>query len=272
MPYKTLMVHMDAGQANGGVLGVTAALAERYQAGVIGIAACEPIRLGYADGVLGGELAVVEQQIVDDHLKVVGADFHACDALRHRVLGWRCIPTLEPVSHIVAREARCADLIVTGISTGGLDASLHAETGDLIIRAGRPVLVVPPQPVSAEFNTVMVAWSDRRECRRAIADALPFLSDADRVIVAGVGADLPGIRAQIEDVAEWLGRHHVAADVIVATDKAGKVDRLATIAHDHAIDLIVAGAYGHNRLAEWAFGGVTRGLLLSGKHCAFLSH
>ena len=272
MPYKTLMVHLDAGRTNAGVLAVTTALAERYQAGVVGIAACEPVQIGYAQGDFGGELAVVEQQIVDDELKVVGAEFHTCEALRPHVLDWRFIPTLEPVSHIVAIEARCADLVITGVSVGGLDTSRHADTGDLVMRAGRPVLVVPPQPVSAEFNTVMVAWSDTRECRRAIIDAMPFLIDADRVIVAGVGTELPTIRAQIEDVTGWLGRHRIGADIIVRGKHGGKVETLAAIALNHAVDLIVAGAYGHNRLAEWAFGGVTRGLLLGGNHCALLSH
>ncbi|RZM09135.1 MAG: universal stress protein, partial [Sphingomonas sp.] len=37
-------------------------------------------------------------------------------------------------------------------------------------------------------------------------------------------------------------------------------------------DLVVAGAYGHSRIREWAFGGVTRDLLLRDRRCTLLSH
>ena len=37
-------------------------------------------------------------------------------------------------------------------------------------------------------------------------------------------------------------------------------------------DLIVAGAYGHTRLGEWIFGGVTNELLASSPVCCMLSH
>lgn len=272
MPYKTLLVHLDTGQPNAGVLAVAAALAQRHAAGAIGIAACEPVQIAYVDGDYSNVFAAVEQQIVDDELKAVAAEFAACEALRPHVLEWRGIATLEPVAQIVAHAARCADLVITGISTGRLDATRHADTGQLVLRAGRPVLVVPPRHATANFATVLVAWNDTRECRRAIADALPLLRDAERVIVVGVGSDLPMLRAGIDDVIEWLGRHSISADTIVAPAGPTAVDRLTAIVNEQAADLIVAGAYGHNRLAEWAFGGVTRSLLLGGTHCALLSH
>jgi nucleotide-binding universal stress UspA family protein len=37
-------------------------------------------------------------------------------------------------------------------------------------------------------------------------------------------------------------------------------------------DLIVAGGYGHSRLGEWIFGGVTRELLSASPVCCLLSH
>jgi nucleotide-binding universal stress UspA family protein len=41
---------------------------------------------------------------------------------------------------------------------------------------------------------------------------------------------------------------------------------------DDGIDLVVAGGYGHTRLGEWIFGGVTRDLLTNGPVCCLLSH
>ena len=37
-------------------------------------------------------------------------------------------------------------------------------------------------------------------------------------------------------------------------------------------DLIVAGGYGHSRLGEWVFGGVTDALLRQTARCVLFSH
>jgi nucleotide-binding universal stress UspA family protein len=54
--------------------------------------------------------------------------------------------------------------------------------------------------------------------------------------------------------------------------KGTSIDTLAGIANDVEADLVVAGAYGHSRIREWAFGGVTRDLLLRDRRCTLLSH
>ena len=46
---------------------------------------------------------------------------------------------------------------------------------------------------------------------------------------------------------------------------------LHVVAEEKA-DLIVAGGYGHSRLGEWIFGGVTRELLTASPVCCMLSH
>nr|WP_284210224.1 universal stress protein [Methylorubrum aminovorans] len=43
-------------------------------------------------------------------------------------------------------------------------------------------------------------------------------------------------------------------------------------ASEQAADLIVLGAYGHGRLREWVFGGVTRDLLAGAPICCLMSH
>ncbi len=37
-------------------------------------------------------------------------------------------------------------------------------------------------------------------------------------------------------------------------------------------DLLVTGAYGHSRLREWVFGGVTRDILRTAPLCCLMSH
>lgn len=51
-----------------------------------------------------------------------------------------------------------------------------------------------------------------------------------------------------------------------------QIHQLSAIALTHGADLIVAGAYGHQRLREWVFGGVTQELLAQPPCCLLLAH
>ena len=48
--------------------------------------------------------------------------------------------------------------------------------------------------------------------------------------------------------------------------------QLIRLASDEGADLIVIGGYGHSRLGEWMFGGMTRGLLKEAPFCLLMSH
>ncbi len=61
-----------------------------------------------------------------------------------------------------------------------------------------------------------------------------------------------------------------SARVELSAGDAGS--QLDAIASEARIDIIVAGAYGHTRLREWIFGGVTRHLLHQSSTCTLLSH
>jgi hypothetical protein len=56
MTYSTLMAHLNLGISNEGLLHITADLAERFNAHVIGITACQPLQITYGDGFMAGDL------------------------------------------------------------------------------------------------------------------------------------------------------------------------------------------------------------------------
>ena len=98
-------------------------------------------------------------------------------------------------------------------------------------------------------------------CIRDRADAVPLLLSAEEVTVVKVDRDpSEAVRTGVADVVAYLPRPGVQARAEVLTDKDESA-RLREFIAECRADLVVSGAYGHSRLREWAFGGVTRSLL-----------
>ncbi len=274
MRYATLLVHMIVGRPNGAVLKVAGEIAKLFGARTVGIAACQPVQLisgvEYNDGAVVGML----RDEFDKETKATEAEYRAAFESSQSSLEWRSSDSSLPLSEYLAREARCADVIITSVAPADrFDSSRHVNIGDLIMRAGRPVLVVPHAGTSLPFQRVVVAWKDTREARRAIRDAMPLLKAAKDVTVVEIASDANESAAlsRVKDVTAWLKSHGVTAVPLVSPSKGDDASCLDAIFESQQADLVVAGAYGHSRLREWAFGGVTDNLLRTGR-CALLSH
>src|SRR5208282_6593728 len=84
--------------------------------------------------------------------------------------------------------------------------------------------------------------------------------------------EMEAARRRLGDVGDWFARHGVETNCLAAPLNGIEAVHLAAIAKDLDVDLIVAGAFGRSRLREWAFGGVTRDLLLKADRCTLVSH
>jgi nucleotide-binding universal stress UspA family protein len=276
MTYATLMVHLDVDHPNDTRLRLAGELAEQFNAGAIGIAACELAQSPYfAEGAVAVELIDKDRALLRKRIDVLQDAFRAALKGRAREIEWRSDIAL-PTEYVV-RAARAADLIITGANRDGvlLDPVRRLDPSDLVLRAGRPVFVVPPQAEHLALNRVMVAWKDTREARRAVADALPLLAKAKDVVVVEVVEEddqRAAARARIDEVVAWLAHHGISATARVPTPSRDVVPKLEAAADELGIDVVVAGAYGHTRLREWVLGGVTRHLVTRSKRCSFLAH
>ena len=274
MTYKTLMVQLAVGKSNAELLRVTGDLAARHDARIVGIAACQPMPFAYGDGYPSGAAIMDFQNEIKADLRDAETEFRDALKASKAKLEWRSAYTTESLPYYLACEARCADLIIASVGTAGtLDTPRHTSLGVLVMRAGRPVLVVPHTGANTQLDRIVVAWKDTREARRAAVEALPILAFASHVTVVEVAdeSDMPAARGRVEDVASWLALHGIAAVSSAVTSHGDNFDKIDALLNKHAADLVVAGAYGHSRLREWAFGGVTHGLLKGG-HCALLAH
>lgn len=275
--YCSLMVILELGRDNTRLLGVAGDIAERFGTDVMGVAACEPLKIVYASGNLPGGIVEMDDAEIKQHVQDAERQFLSILGQRHvRGLTWRASIT-DGASKFVLKQARCADLVVMNqrASDDAFEQLRYASANDIVMEAGHPVIVLPPQVETWHAKHIMIGWRDTRDARRAVIDAMPLLKRAEQVTVleiAGAGA-LDEAAANVEDLAYWLRRHDVSAhgQAVPAIAKNGR-DQLRSIADQQSVDLIVAGAYGHSRFREWAFGGVTQDLLLHATVAVLMSH
>ncbi|MCR5879274.1 universal stress protein [Phenylobacterium sp. J367] len=272
--YDCVLVHVEPGLASSRRTEVAAGLAKRFGARLIGLEAetVEPIPVADPYG------AEMTAQVFDQLAHEVDANLERAEESFRRDGAeadgeWRAA-RMAPADALVLLS-RAADLIVMGAGSPPINAFRVADPAEVVLRAGKPVLVAPADPPAPHPRAVVIAWKDTRESRRAVADALPLLADADDVVVMSVctEAQVDDSRTSTQDVVDALRRRGVPARAHVVTAPDGSVaDELNAEAAAIGANLIVAGAYGHSRLAEWVFGGVTRALLSHPTRYLLLSH
>ena len=275
MDYKTVMVSLALDRPNDACLAVAGDLAERFEARVIGIAASD-LRppLYFADGRAAQKLFDEEAAAIRRRLSELEAEFHAGVEKRAKALEWRSAQAV-PVPYVL-RQARRGDILVVGARSETLvDPCAAADPSALLMQAGRPIIVVPPALEWLDFRSVVVAWKDVREARRAVFDALPILARAQDVTIVEIpepGAPRADALQNVADVASWLLGHGIIASTVVPDSAAGVTEQLERITADVGAGAVIAGAYGHSRLSEWILGGVTRQLVNPSNRCSLLSH
>jgi len=167
------------------------------------------------------------------------------------------------VGQALAAETHTADLFVGTRPYGDPDRQ-HRTEETVLFSSGRPCLLLPPKSsASGRFENVLVAWKSGREAARAVKDALPFLQQAEQVTIALATeeADEETRTSSGADVARYLSRHGVHAEVRELAGWNSAADALANEVEASRAQLVVAGAYGHTRMVERLLGGVTRTLL-----------
>lgn len=202
-----------------------------------------------------------DERKLDERVKAV-AELVALDGLSCDVTGEYSEQAW--IDMAAGRHARYADLTIVGPELANTVALKSGVLNGVLFEAERPVLVIPegaeatPHPA-----TVLVAWNSGLEASRAVRESLGLLVGAKAVHVTMVDPEADESGAEPgADIATYLARHGVKAIVDrlpslgLSTDKV-----LMRHASDIAADLVVMGAYGHSRLRQRIFGGVTRSVI-----------
>lgn len=177
------------------------------------------------------------------------------------------------VSALLRHAGRWHDLLVIG--AGGEDAwQSPAGLAQLVMTTDLPCVVVPQAAGERDVRhgCIAVAWNGALEAIGALHAALPLLQLAERVVVLS-GTQRPAAAGLVRfDLDAWAEQHGVRIEYLMMEPGEDVGADLLDAAQEVSADLLVAGAYGRSRLAEWALGGVTRHLLRNSQIPLLLRH
>lgn len=267
--FKTIIVQVDDSPSMDGRLQAAAALANAFDAHLVGSAATGVSWPTYA--VLTGTMAVTPADNFDNFRRAGRASLDRF-AERARQLGVQSIEQRlveDDQRAALLMQSRYADLLVTSRDEDG-SSGMRGLPQYLALHSARPVLAVPPhagQPLAHNMDntdSIVAAWDGSVPALRAIVSALPLLQRAPAVHLALINperesnlhGDDPGA-----DMATYLARHGVRIEVVVEHTAAPAGSALLDIAAARGAGLLVAGAFGHSRYHEIVLGGVTRTML-----------
>jgi nucleotide-binding universal stress UspA family protein len=258
----TVLLHINPDPGHEARLAAAIAIAKSRGGHIICIQVLPP---PIAPGDPAGAVTVAE---VIEVMERTAAEFQEEVEVRldQAELGWTWLRLMEDATTAIVSHSRLADLILLGADETVLPLA------PVVLDARTPVLAVPRQ--SAGFPTgapALLAWNGSHPAANAMRAALPLLREMQITHILVVDRDdeeFPAARAM-----EYLSHHAVHAEIHWRHSEGRSVaETILTFAGHFDSGLIVAGAFGHNRLREMLLGSVTRELTSSSPLPLFLSH
>jgi nucleotide-binding universal stress UspA family protein len=162
------------------------------------------------------------------------------------------------ISDTIIEEAEGADLILMAkkgehfhLKEGGLIGSV----AEVVIRhSGKPVMVIPES--FREIESMGLAYDGSAPARKALELSLNISEKAKWpitvLIISADAAKAADLSAQVEDMAQ-----KGLADCEVIISAGREADEILKFIAEGPVELMVMGAYGHNRLRELLLGSTT---------------
>jgi nucleotide-binding universal stress UspA family protein len=198
-------------------------------------------------------------------------------AFRKEDVSWDYRKSTGSVVQVLLSYGALADVIVTGrVHRGGKsERAALGQLGDVIMKSRVPVLITPDAgAVFDPSGKAVIGWNDSYEAANAVRSALPLLKYASNVEVISVeepaeknAALFPSTR-----LLEYLSRHDINAELTVEKEVDFVSETLLAAALDGGASYLVLGGFGHSRIREYVFGGVTRAMLESSPVNLVIAH
>jgi nucleotide-binding universal stress UspA family protein len=188
---------------------------------------------------------------------------------------WDWVHKIGDVADLVVHTVELSDIVVMNTDMRGTAIpEMRSAVSTSAIKAKKPILAVPKGMLRfSASGLAIVAWDGSAAAAAALRAATPILAYASAVHIVEIDKFREsGVSA--EDGAAYLSRHGIHA--VVRSEKTHGMTsvsaKLIELAERGKADYIVLGAYGHSRMTEAVFGGVTRSMLIHSPVPLILAH
>jgi nucleotide-binding universal stress UspA family protein len=192
-------------------------------------------------------------------------------------VGWDWETLIGRPEDVLLERATLADMVILGTS-GSMGEGTPSDLVALLAIEGRtPVLAVPEEYRFFDASaSVVIAWNGSPQAANALRSARPLLARAGAVylvIIEEEGRKPANFDLSPSAAAQYLSRSGVGAEIVsIPCDRNRVADTLVEAAQTREASCLVLGAYGHSRLRQRLFGGVTRTILSDVRLPLLLAH
>lgn len=177
------------------------------------------------------------------------------------------------VDELIIEEAQNADFILMAkkgehfhLKEGGL---LGSVAQSIVRHSGKPVMITSDK--FREIESMGIAYDGSPSAKKALAFSLALSKQAvwplTGIIITSDQEKAARLSAQIEETALT---HETDCEVIILSGKEG--EKILEFIKEEAVELIVMGAYGHNRLREMLLGSTTSHIIQKSPIPILLTH
>ncbi len=239
-------------------------LAKQFNAGITGLNVVDIRALeGPFFSDISGSLGFIPyqnylpkyQQILEERADMIIEDFKkTCEEMSLQPKTKRLTGI---ISNIIADEAKKVDLVILaqrGEHAQWSSGLMGSTTESVVRKSPRPVLITPQQ--FRPFARVLLAYDGSAESNKAIKLACEFVYSTKMALqVVVVTHNEERGREISQEAEEFIGPYHLTAEVTLLKGEA--YEEILRFAEQHAIDIIIMGAFGHSRIRELFVGGTT---------------
>jgi len=174
----------------------------------------------------------------------------------------------------VGAMGRLYDLTIVSQGDPAVEAFDNQLPQELLLQTGGPLLFIPYTfRGSFKASRIGICWDGSRLAARALRDAMPLLATADTLTAITLNASEVPPEASPAELTKHLARNGLPVRTIsLEADRSDVQPSILSIAADESLDLLVMGGYGHSRMKETVFGGVTRQMFRSMTVPVLMSH
>jgi nucleotide-binding universal stress UspA family protein len=280
MSYKTVLVSLNETSRLPQVLAAAGLMGRKLKAHVTGLYVIPAVQVYPSVGFEAApQVFEGNRTFFRDNAGKVRADFEAAMQREKVKFDFHQVDSRTPlIADDTIAFGRSADAVLVSATNPDEITGVERDfVEQVIMGVGRPVIVLPATgDAKFSFDEVVVGWDEGREAARAVFDALPLLKEAKKVRVVRAGPQkVPAAKGSLPgaSLAEALARHGVSAETQSYPSEGHDAGQaLLRCAEECGAGLIVMGAYGHSRLAEFIFGGATRVVLGRLNRPVLMSH